>query len=104
MKIFAEIVDGFQPLTLFAKSSNLDIWLDCEYASVDSTSSVILIPIFPHSDWIRRDTPNHSVLVRMRENMDQNNSEYGHFSRSVYSCLQPEYADIPRGQKLHVQS
>ena len=24
-----------------------------------------------------------SILVRMRENVDQNNSEYGHFLRSV---------------------
>ena len=42
--------------------------------------------IFPHSDWIRRDTPYLSVFslnVRKREkNTDQNNSEYGHFSRS----------------------
>ena len=40
---------------------------------------IILVCIFPHSDWIRRDT---SYLVRMRENADQNNSEYGHFLRS----------------------
>ena len=31
----------------------------------------ILVRIFPHSDWIR-----------MRENADQNNSEYQHFLRS----------------------
>ena len=33
-----------------------------------SVFGVILVRIFPHSDWIR-------------ENADQNNSEYGHFSR-----------------------
>ena len=38
---------------------------------------VILVHIFPHSDWIRRD---------IRENADQNNSEYGHFSRSDDDC------------------
>ena len=26
-------------------------------------------------------------LVQMRENKDQNNSEYGHISRSVYSSI-----------------
>ena len=37
---------------------------------------VILVCIFPHSDWIWRNTPG------MPENADQNNSEYLHFSRS----------------------
>ena len=36
-----------------------------------SVFGVFLVGIFPHSDWIW-------------ENMDQKNSEYGHFSRSVY--------------------
>ena len=27
------------------------------------------------------------ILVRMRENADQNNSEYGHFLRSALLCL-----------------
>ena len=40
--------------------------------------AVILVRIFPHSDWIRRDT---EYSVQMRENVDQNNSEYGHFLR-----------------------
>ena len=29
------------------------------------------------------------ILIRMRENVDQNNSEYGHFSRS--DCLKKNY-------------
>ena len=37
-----------------------------------SVIGVILVRIFPHSDY----------LVRMRENADQNNSEYRHFLRS----------------------
>ena len=41
-----------------------------------SVFGVILVRIFPHSDWIRRETP---YLVQMRENADQNNSEYGYF-------------------------
>ena len=53
-------------------------------------AEVILVHIFPHSDWIRRDTrteyreiPRISPYsVRMWENADQNNSEYRHFLRS----------------------
>ena len=45
-----------------------------------SILGVILVRIFPHSNWIRRDAEYHSV--RMRENTDQKNSEYGNFSRS----------------------
>ena len=33
MELFAKIVEGFQPLTIFAKSSILDVLLDCEDAS-----------------------------------------------------------------------
>ena len=39
---------------------------------------VTLVHVFLHSDWIRRDT---------RENIDQNNSEYGHFSRSAFQVV-----------------
>ena len=45
-----------------------------------SVFGVILVPIFPHLDWRRRDTP---YLVGMRENTDQNNSKYEHFLCSV---------------------
>ena len=50
---------------------------------------VILVLIFPHSDWIGRDTPYLSVSispysVQMRENADQSNSEWGHFLRSIW--------------------
>ena len=37
-----------------------------------SVFGITLVRIFPHLDWIR-----------MRENADQNNAEYGHFSRSM---------------------
>ena len=46
-----------------------------------SVFGIILVRIFPHSDWIRRDTPYLSVFS---PNADQNNSEHAHFSRSVY--------------------
>ena len=57
-------------------------------------AEVILVHIFPHSDWIRRDTrteyreiPRISLYsVRMWENTGQNNSEYGHISRSDYNA------------------
>ena len=44
--------------------------------------------IFPHSDWIRRDTPYLSVFSpnsgKCGKNGDQNNSEYGLFLRSEH--------------------
>ena len=46
----------------------------------NSVFLVILVPIFPHLDWIVSISP---YSVRMRENVNQNNSEYGHFSHSV---------------------
>ena len=33
MERFAQIVDGFQSLTIFTKRSILDVWKDSEYAS-----------------------------------------------------------------------
>ena len=40
-----------------------------------SVFEVFLVRIFPHLDWLRRDTP---------KNTNQKNPEYRHFSRSVY--------------------
>ena len=55
-------------------------WISaCATAWKVSVFGVILVRIFPHSDWIRRDP----YLVQMLENTDQNNSEYGNFLRSV---------------------
>ena len=43
------------------------------------------------------DTPYLSVLVRMRENTDQKNSEYRHFSRSVsYSHASPIWRSLDK--------
>ena len=44
-----------------------------------SVFGVLLVHIFLHSDWIRGDT---EYSVQMRENADQNNSEYKLFLRS----------------------
>ena len=71
----------------FASFSSFTAWKVSVYEN-------ILVRIFLHSDWRRRDTeylsvfsPNASVSpysVRMRENADQNNSKYGHFLRSAF--------------------
>ena len=54
-----------------------------------SVFGVILVSIFPHSDWIRRDADITPCSYPMRENVDQNNSEYGHLlcSDGYYSFL-----------------
>ena len=45
-----------------------------------SVFGIILVRIFPHLDWTRRDSI-WAHAVQMRENTDQNNSEYGHFTQ-----------------------
>ena len=47
-----------------------------------SILEVILVCIFPHLDWVRRDT---EYSVQMPENADHSNSKYGHFSSSETS-------------------
>ena len=49
-----------------------------------SVFGVFLVRICPHSDWIGREmwSPNS---VQIRENKNQRSSEYGHFSRGVFS-------------------
>ena len=51
-------------------------------ASKVSVFGVILVRIFPHLEWIRKDTPYLSVFNPNAGNADQNNSEDGHFLRS----------------------
>ena len=48
-----------------------------------SVFGVILVRIFPHSDWIWRDTRYLSVFSPNTGKCGPNNSEYGHFLRSV---------------------
>ena len=60
----------------------IDICTNIEHEkkrSYNDLFGVILVSIFPHLDWILRVSP---YSVQMRENKDQNNSEYGHFLRS----------------------
>ena len=45
-------------------------------------AKLFLVLIFPHSDWIRRETSYQSECGKMRT---RNNSVFGHFSRS--DCL-----------------
>ena len=56
-----------------------------------SLRRVILVRIFPHSGWIG-EIPSISrsfslYSFQMRENTEQNNSEYGHFLRSVRGSI-----------------
>ena len=63
----------------------------CSYVTIFtawkmSVFGVFLVRIFPHSDWIRRDTLSISPYsVWMRKNTDQKNPEEGHFSRAASS-------------------
>ena len=58
---------------------------------IRSYSSPHFSHIFPHSDWIRGDTPYLSIFSpnagKSGKNADQNNSEYGLFLRSVFHSL-----------------
>ena len=49
-----------------------------------SVFGVILVCILLYSDWIQSNTVYLSVFSPKSDNCDQNNSKYGHFSRSVY--------------------
>ena len=46
MEFYARIVNGFQPLTIFAKSSIEDVWLGSEYASALSQVTPIRSPFW----------------------------------------------------------
>ena len=62
--------------------TGIETALSCDYGTAWKTSAfqVILVHIFPHSDWIRREILRTSPYsVQMRENTDQNNSEYRRF-------------------------
>ena len=48
------------------------------FSGIPLRNSYYRVSIFPHSDWIRRDT---EYLVGMQESTNQKDSEYGHFSR-----------------------
>ena len=70
-------VEKYHPLS---QSDHLTAWKV-------SIFGVFLVPYFPHKDWIRRDTS-----VWMRESTYQKNSEYGHFSRSVYENVDKAFS------------
>ena len=52
-------------------------------ASKVSVFGVFLVRIFPHLDWIQRNTPFLSITSLNAGKYGPENSEYGHFSRSV---------------------
>ena len=43
MKVFGELVNGFQPLIIFDESSILDIWQVSEHASESGIKNVVSI-------------------------------------------------------------
>ena len=45
MEFFVEIVNGFQPLIIFAKTSILDVWQSIEYASATSNFVSLLLAL-----------------------------------------------------------
>ena len=70
-----------------ALTNDRKVWQFCLHSANSITAwkvslfEVFLVRIFPHSDKIS------SYSVRMRENRDQKNSEYGRCSRSEYVIL-----------------
>ena len=59
---------------------------------IRSYSGLHFSHILPYSDWTWRDTPYLSVFSpnggKYGKNVDQNNSEYGHFLRSdIFGCF-----------------
>ena len=63
---------------------------------------VSLVCIFPHSDWIQKDTAISPYSVLMRENADLKNTEYGHFSRNVSFMAISSSFTTPLKHKLKV--
>ena len=57
-----------------------------------------LVRIFPHSDWMRRDTEHLSVFSLNAGKQTRKNSVFGHFSRSV-----GYYLDFMNWMCLHSQ-
>ena len=81
---FAENVQLFPTACSFTEKSSateifIKVFLHCLKGVCIQSYSGPHFPAFQHLDWIRRDM----YSVRMWENADQNNSEYGHFSRST---------------------
>ena len=63
-----------------------ELWMSfCEDITAEKVSVFwfFLVRIFSDLDWIRRESSISPDSVQIRANMDQNNSGYGHFSRST---------------------
>ena len=78
-----------------SKNNDVDKY---DIAEKSSVFGVILVFIFPHSDWIRRGTEYFSAFSTNAENADPNNSEYVRFScslnrkqKTVYTWYNPRY-------------
>ena len=111
-----KIVSGWKPLSIFAKSSKSSMsgaWLNSKYTSrLFSLQLPSLREKCPYSElfwsaFSRIRTEYGEILrispysVRMRENMDQNKSEYGHFLHcAYYSWIVQAVAHSPVNSKV----
>ena len=81
--LFAKIVSGWKLLTIFVKGSILNAWLalreKCPYSEIFWSIFSRIWTEYGEGEMLRIS----QYSVRMRENTDQKNSEYGHFLRSV---------------------
>ena len=74
-------------MTIYKENSQVKVRILTFISKLNITSKVsvfgvFLVHIFPHLDWILRDTSISPYSVQMRENTDQKNSKYRHFSSS----------------------
>ena len=83
---------------------NIFTFINIHYVKV-SLFRVNLVCIFPHSDWIRRDTL--SIFSSNVENTEPNNSKYGQFLRndnffflSTFVCLLWRFSYIKRKEQF----
>ena len=78
--IWQNIVFFFVFLKTFRQKFGLCLYF-CQLNTAWKVSvfGVILVRIFPHLDWIRRDFRISPYSVQIKENADQSNSECGHF-------------------------
>ena len=63
MEHFAKIVNGFQPLTMFAKSSILNIWLSFEYTTAHGDDVINVFQFIRQISLMATSCPNLIITV-----------------------------------------
>ena len=70
MELFAKIVNSFQPVTIFAKSSILDIWLGSEYTKFMNTillvDMLLQIESAAYNMFMQKTLPFHNKEVKIK--------------------------------------